>query len=262
MEVDTSTQSSSDPKPVLREIICESCGYNLRGQRSDACPECGARFDRFAAVKPEVPWVHRRRLGIFESYFTTVWRIVSGPGAFADEMLKSGYVDPDHAEAFRRTSVAIATVSMTLSGVPLVMLWRLGRIGPIGIPHGILITILVTFATLGFLMLATELRLIRGSARAAALHDYACAPLAASPLIPAITWFAAVTKVPPMLLFAWLSVAAIGVAWLCVSLVLFQKITREQRAKQVAHGVLLVIGWIGAATFTGWLVTRMIKAMY
>lgn len=39
-----------DPDELLRrhDVLCEGCGYNLRGLAADVCPECGRPFDRAA----------------------------------------------------------------------------------------------------------------------------------------------------------------------------------------------------------------------
>ena len=70
--MDATVASSSLPIAENADLLCGSCGQNLRGVASDRCPECGQRFDRARILHCVVPWEQRRQIGRFRAYWQTV----------------------------------------------------------------------------------------------------------------------------------------------------------------------------------------------
>lgn len=88
------------------ELFCPSCGYDLRSIESNRCPECGLEVDRSANGISQLPWTHRKRLGLVRAYFATVWLTMRHPLRFTQEIERPvRYAD---AQWFRLITIAIA----------------------------------------------------------------------------------------------------------------------------------------------------------
>ncbi len=98
-----STQHSvlSTSSSVL-DLFCQKCGYNLRGNESERCPECGAEADLDALSQPQIPWVYRKGRGLFRAYWQTVRLVMFRPRRLHEEMSRD--VSEDHARKFRRVT--------------------------------------------------------------------------------------------------------------------------------------------------------------
>ena len=66
--------------------LCPFCGYILRGIESPRCPECGHDIDYATLHEPQIPWVHRKRIGGLRGYWRTVWLVMFQPRRFAAEI--------------------------------------------------------------------------------------------------------------------------------------------------------------------------------
>jgi len=188
----------SQPVPAQYDQICEGCGYTLIGLMTDRCPECGERFDPNALPLARVPWLFRRSLGTFSAYFRTVWMILRTPTAFAREMSRPVRICAADARSFRAATIWLTMLMASLCGIGIMIAvmtalrvqlgswsWLSNRelIAAVWIPIACLI------ALYALLWVATDLPTFiwRGLPASpmdlAPLHHYACAPLAAAPLI-------------------------------------------------------------------------------
>jgi hypothetical protein len=233
---------------------CEQCGYDLRALTEPRCPECGKPFDPAAAPVPNIPWLHRQVIGTFPAYWETVLLATFLPVKFAHEIWGASRVQTWDAGRFRRTIVAQAVVSTVLFVAA-------------GIAENVPVTTLRTIATavvvlLGvaigaavFFGVATELpesarSLARPHAQGDvsvwlhALHQYACAPLAALPLTLGAC-YAIVYLHPPMTRIFVLAVLLIqGLAWLWCTLVLLWSATRCDALSALSLLVTTPLTWL------------------
>ncbi len=98
-----STSSSVlGPESSVLDVFCQKCGYNLRGNESERCPECGAEADLDALSQPQIPWVYRKARGRFRAYWQTVWLVMFHPRRLHEEMSRD--VSEDHSRKFRRVT--------------------------------------------------------------------------------------------------------------------------------------------------------------
>src|SRR5258705_13028849 len=63
---------AGEVEPVA-ELLCGSCGYNLRGVPSDRCPECGQQFDPSHLIADLIPWEQRKHIGRVRAFWRTAW---------------------------------------------------------------------------------------------------------------------------------------------------------------------------------------------
>ncbi len=112
--------------PVERDVLCENCGYNLRGLPPDIsqCPECGTKFDpkllrtRAAeSLKSQLPWKQRRAVGFFEGYWGSVRMVLLHPQKFALEIWQGGKLTRKEADAFRWITIAHAWAALVVLGI-------------------------------------------------------------------------------------------------------------------------------------------------
>ena len=116
----------SQPSSVF-DLFCQKCGYNLRGNESERCPECGADVDLDALSQPQIPWVYRQARGLFHAYWQTVRLAMFYPRRLHEEMSRD--ISEDHARKFRRLTflhvvVPVAVVANGLYFVDVVVRTR------------------------------------------------------------------------------------------------------------------------------------------
>lgn len=60
-------------------IVCDSCGYDLRGNASGTCPECGAKAARAGRMPPQW-WLLGLLIGIPTGVITVwaLWLVLKG----------------------------------------------------------------------------------------------------------------------------------------------------------------------------------------
>jgi hypothetical protein len=90
------------------DLICPSCGYDLRSIPSERCPECGAPIDRTAMAISRIPWAHRKALGMVRAYWRTLILATFRIHKLGEEMNRP--VDLHDASRFRWITVGIASV--------------------------------------------------------------------------------------------------------------------------------------------------------
>lgn len=103
---------SADNAAIPDDIFCPECSYNLRGTPSDYCPECGYSLANIRSPVCRIPWVKRRELGRFRSYWRTVWMVRFRNRRFCEEVARP--VSYSDAQAFRWVTVLHAYVPVLL----------------------------------------------------------------------------------------------------------------------------------------------------
>ena len=96
------TAISPDDPP----LPCPRCGYDLRGNETGVCPECGEAFDAATLTTAAIPWQNRREVGRFRAFVRTVWLALRRPRELARQAARP--VDYGDARRFQLVCVALA----------------------------------------------------------------------------------------------------------------------------------------------------------
>ncbi len=91
--------SSSDPpaaakdlmvggSPILIDVACHKCAYNLKGLTGDHCPECGSDITWVKWNQSRIAWLRRKDLGVFRAYWRTVYFVMRHPNRLGDEIVR------------------------------------------------------------------------------------------------------------------------------------------------------------------------------
>lgn len=86
-------------------LLCQECGYNLRGVVGKRCPECGHDLANLRSDQPLIPWVRRREIGAFRAYWSTVFWVSFKYKTFCEEVVRD--VDYRDAQRFRWITVGL-----------------------------------------------------------------------------------------------------------------------------------------------------------
>ncbi len=266
--LNTSSSALSTSSSVL-DFFCQKCGYNLRGNESERCPECGAAADLDALSQPQIPWVYRKGRGLFRSYWQTVWLVMFHPRRLHEEMSRD--ISEDHARNFRRA---------TLLCVVLPLLLVTNGVYYVGVITGALlldftIALSVFGATAGALacvwlfmwaissIAGDFLRDDRISAemqdRAVALSYYTCAPMVCMPLVGLINIIVQVSC-DGLVLGSAIEAAAILIAgclplillawWVHSVLALARYVLHLSLWEQIRFEATQIVLWLGTAVAT------------
>ena len=113
----STSPSVLSPESSVLDLFCQKCGYNLRGNESERCPECGAAADLDALSQPQIPWVYRKGRGVFRAYWQTVWLVMFHPRRLQEEMSRD--VGEDHARKFRSVTFlhVVAPFAIVFNGL-------------------------------------------------------------------------------------------------------------------------------------------------
>jgi len=95
---------TSNPSVAL-DVYCHECGYNLRGLTGTRCPECGKDSPALANAEPNIPWVHRARLGNLWAFTKTVLFASFRPRKLSQNVFL--HIDFCEAKRFRRWVIAV-----------------------------------------------------------------------------------------------------------------------------------------------------------
>lgn len=191
------------------DLYCPHCGYNLRGIDSAVCPECGKPFDRAALNISQIPWVHRKEIGIWRAFWRTVWMTTFHPRQLALDMSVPARLED--ALSFRRNVVASAGLPL-MAAIAVIYVdfianassrwgpmfdWQLGMRWPYIMCWMIEFFVILMFGVTLWIALYSASGVaswffrpaempVRQQNRAVSLSYYTCAPLAWS-FIPTIT---------------------------------------------------------------------------
>ncbi len=265
-----STQDSalSTSSSVL-DLFCQKCGYNLRGNESERCPECGAAADLDALSQPQIPWVYRKGRGLFRAYWQTVWLVMFHPRRLHEEMSRD--VSEDHARKFRRATLlcVVLPLLLVINGVYYVGVITGSLLLDLTIALSVFGTAAVALACAWLFMWAVSsiagdfLRDARIAPemqdRAVALSYYTCAPMLGMPLVGLINILA---QIPGngLILGSTLEMAAILIAgglppvlmglWVHSVLTLARYVLHLSLWEQVRFEATQIALWLGTAVAT------------
>jgi len=262
--------------PDAYDLFCEKCGYSLAGLTGERCPECGERFDAKDLPFARVPWLHRRRLGMWKAYWRTVVMVAFGPRRFAAELCRPVRVSAADARRFRSTTIWLATISVGLAmigGAGTAIGLQIGRgfvIGPwfnpvIALVFGLLGLIAAVILFHALLSLMTDMPLFiwktlpsMKPTELAPVHHYASAPLAfipvAAPIVGLGAYLAALGFPITTLFLLAVAAAAVLSAWLwIVALALIRSASRAGPRRVLALALYLPFHWmlVGFAVLLG-----------
>ena len=259
-------QPRSAPAAADLPIPCPSCGYDLRGNTTGRCPECGTELDEAAlSSRAAIPWQERRRIGRIRAFVRTVVFAMRRPGQLARQAGRE--VEYRDARRFHLICCLIAWLCFTPI---LIIFWHEITVAfPAGRP---LSATLADFSVILALAVGLFLWLCTASAvhtyffhpralpvilqdRAIAISYYAAAPLAVTPIAAAATVFALLTfegwdpDEPPIMVQAGVFLFA-GVAWLLVlaemlvlPLILLARGLNASGGRLLACGAAICVGW-------------------
>ena len=214
------TESFPDPQPTPAAadlpIPCPSCGYDLRGNTTGRCPECGAPIDDDVRTgEATIPWQHRRSVGRIRAFLSTLnWALLQ-PARLAQQA--SRRVEYGSARRFQLICCLLGGAALAVAITPDFWNFRSTFVGlpqsgvtpvfpsPYGPPT--LADQAADLAILAALWLAMPVWLLLGTGvpsyflhakhlprplqdRGVAISYYAAAPLALLPLVVPLLWSA------------------------------------------------------------------------
>ena len=248
--------------PDEYDVFCEACGYSLAGLTGDRCPECGARFEPKGLPYARIPWLHRKRLGRGNAYFRTVLMVCFFPARFARELCRPVRISASDARRFRHETMLLPTALTGLVMLALVVaaIRNYILVSPLS-PVDLVFIAVSAVALLGavhlFLYFATDMPLFiwKGlpavkPAELSPVHQYACAPLAFSPLLLLLLIYliiqreSSVTTTRMVFTVIALAVAMVVPLWLwIVALVLMKVSTSAPLRRVLLLAIYLPVHW-------------------
>ena len=194
--------TAAPPREIPHDLYCQQCGYNLRGLISNRCPECGHSLETVRATEPQIPWVHRKKLGWFRAYWKTIGLVMFRQRRFCEEMARP--VSYRDSQSFRWLTILHAYVPIVASTIALYVFWfpradegevtttAFATVWPVVGFHLLLLLYLAAMTGLpGYFFHPKDVPILLQN-RAIALSYYACGPLALTALPSAATITAAI----------------------------------------------------------------------
>ena len=260
------------------DLICPTCGYNLRGLPSDRCPECGNEFDRSELAGFSTPWQNDRHDGVIRAYWRTVWMALRRTGTFRQVAANPvTYRDAQHfrwitlAHVYLPFVIIIVALSLEFDIIDEPFRSALGQPldGPFAIAKVLLSGAIVLILLTGipsYLFHPKRLPVNKQN-HAIALSYYGCAPLALTPLFWLMIW--ALERVEPGARLAG-SMLALGLFMQFLGTWVFTCLLAKYSLgysgfRTVLFGILLLTLWlvcIGLACFVLALVVNFIGIFY
>jgi hypothetical protein len=256
--------------PDEYDLFCEACGYSLAGLTGDRCPECGARFEPSEIPFARIPWLHRRRLGKFNAYLRTVLMVCFLPARFARELCRPVRISGKDARRFRHATMILPTALGGLAVLAMVAAAirdyiRLAPLTPVDLLFFTLSAVAAVGAFHLFLYFATDMPLFiwKGlpavkPAELSPVHQYACAPLAFSPLIVVVLIYLivqreySVTTTRSLFTALALAVAVVVPLWLwIVALALMKVSTGAPLRRVLLLAIYLPVHWLVLLALSG-----------
>jgi hypothetical protein len=237
----------------ISERLCQNCGYNLRGLESTRCPECGQAFDPHRVPPARIPWLQRKALGRWRAYWQTVGLAMFHPLKLGNELWNSPSVDPRGAASFRRAIIWQLCGCVMLLVMALFWSELHGQI----FEHykGFLAAFVLAPATVSiFVLLASDVGSLRGlmdldELWRRSLRQYACAPLAAAPIVTLIAivalpsdWLLEIIALPALLAL---------VTWWWITNILIMHGSQPILSMSIGHAISLPMWWTICAITTG-----------
>ncbi|MEM1010723.1 MAG: hypothetical protein AAGI46_00730 [Planctomycetota bacterium] len=108
------TMETDEPLP------CPNCGYDLRGNASDVCPECGDAFDPARLAEAQIPWQERHEIGRVRAFVQTAWLVIRRPTRFARQATRP----VRYRDARRFQFVCVLLAWLTIGPVSAWGLWN------------------------------------------------------------------------------------------------------------------------------------------
>jgi hypothetical protein len=184
---------TADPerREIPHDLFCQQCGYNLRALTSDRCPECGHSLETVRAREPQIPWVHRKEIGLFRAYWRTIWMVMFQQRRFGEEMARP--VSYPDCQRFRWVTVlhtyipillaTLATYAVGLEAKPRVsgedlVYQALFAVWPVPIYHALILLFLAAITGVPSYFFHPRGIPVALQNRAIAMSYYASGPLA------------------------------------------------------------------------------------
>lgn len=92
--------------PILSDVLCQECGYNLRGLTRNRCPECGGNIASVRLEVSQIPWARRKEIGWLRAYWRTVWWTSIHYKRFCEEIIRQ--VTYRDSQLFRGITIGFA----------------------------------------------------------------------------------------------------------------------------------------------------------
>jgi hypothetical protein len=199
-----------DPPPTTdASRHCGSCGYDLRGIVEPRCPECGVAFDPGEPPIADVPWFHRRHIGVFAALWWTMWLVMLRPERLRRAVrARDVRLDMPAARRFRHACVCVASASMAVA-----VALQVRPVDNAALMFVITVPPLLLFFGLTAPLIATaDFNTPNRAASFQVLHEFSNAPLLLMPLVAlAAAWGQVAGLTPSMAVLLLLAIAALWI---------------------------------------------------
>ena len=246
------------PPPPTTDISrhCGNCGYDLRGIGEPRCPECGVGFDPSRPGAGNVPWFHRRTIGMAAALWRTWWLVAWRTGGLADEVWRNTELNARDAARFRRICVGVAGVSAALGLMLAFVDWNvLAPAVAIALGPALVVFRMVTLPIDDRVEIESPAR----TERFVTLYDFTAAPLLLLPL--AAIALGVARLIDRFMTPAVLLTIAIVAHWLVCTFVYQKRATRRGRKWLIKRMAVSLVLWGAIAWFSFILIMMIAEAL-